>query len=303
MSERARSGLGAGVVPADQGSTVADVGDEAEGRVGVTQCRFAPSAVKRGAETAHRGGELPKRGIGLGSSASPRCSDQRVVQVAASVSHVGGHRRRICPGGGRGERGGARAHGDRTGRGGAGHCRRDGARASVEGEESNLPAMVPLLPLRFRRGVDRVPLAWTRRLPRPPQLHHLFQAVQALDHGNPLFKKKADASDPSYGAPSLAGAQAIGEARFSGGYCMWTVPSRLHCSRARRLPGKFCGDLELSSRGPAAGTPWSQMPEVECVRRLRGLSVKRKYRVWFTTGAPAVSSRRLSPLDQGVRES
>ena len=49
-----------------------------------------------------------------------------LFKVAASVSHVGGHRRRICPGGGRGaravERGSARAHGDRAGRGGAGHC-------------------------------------------------------------------------------------------------------------------------------------------------------------------------------------
>ena len=35
----------------------------------------------------------------------------------------------------------------------------------VEGEESNLPAMVPLLPLRFRRGLDQVPLTWSRRLP------------------------------------------------------------------------------------------------------------------------------------------
>ena len=73
--------------------------------------------------------------------------------------------------------------------------------AGVEGEESNLPVLVPLLPRRFRRGVDRVPLAWTKRLPRPPQLHHLFQAVQALHHGNSPFKKKADASDSSYGSP------------------------------------------------------------------------------------------------------
>ena len=98
--------------------------------------------------------------------------------------------------------------------------------AGVEGEESNLPVLVTLLPRRFRRGVDRVPLAWTRRLPRPAQLHHLFQAVQALHHGNSPFKKKADATDPSYGSPSLAGAQAIGEAKFSGGYCMWPGPSR-----------------------------------------------------------------------------
>ena len=120
-------------------------------------------------------------------------------------------------------------------------------------EESNLPAMVPLLPLRFRRGVDRVPLAWTRRLPRPPQLHHLFQAVQTLHHGNPPFKKKADASDPSYRSPSLAGAQAIGEARFSGGYCMWTGPSRPRCSRARALPGAIGASSRCRRSLPGPG--------------------------------------------------
>ena len=97
------------VVPANQGSTVANVGDEAES--GVAQGGIAPAAVERGAETAHRRGELPERGFSLGGGASPRCSHQRVVQVATSVSYAGGHRRRICPGGGRRtravERGGA----------------------------------------------------------------------------------------------------------------------------------------------------------------------------------------------------
>ena len=44
MSERARLGVGTAVVPASQGSTVADVGDEAE--VGAAQCGIAPAAVE-----------------------------------------------------------------------------------------------------------------------------------------------------------------------------------------------------------------------------------------------------------------
>ena len=87
-----------------------------------------------------------------------------------------------------------------------------------EGEESNLPVMVPLLPLRSWRRVGQVPLAWTRSLPRPPQLHHLFQAVEALHHCNPLFKKKAGSADPSCGSPGVAGVGAVGEAGCCEGY-------------------------------------------------------------------------------------
>ena len=54
--------MGTAVVPTSQGSTIADVGDEAE--VGVAQCGIAPAAVERGAETAHR------RGYRSGKSAS-----------------------------------------------------------------------------------------------------------------------------------------------------------------------------------------------------------------------------------------
>ena len=72
------------MVPADQGSTIADVGDEAEGRVGVTQCGFAPSAVERGAETAHRGGELPELAAAeaRASAAEAKVSDAQ-AQIAA----------------------------------------------------------------------------------------------------------------------------------------------------------------------------------------------------------------------------
>ena len=83
LSERARSGLGTVVVPAGQGSTSADVGDEAEG--GVARGGDAPAAVERSGETAHRGGELPQRGIGLGGGAAPRCSHQCAVPVAADT--------------------------------------------------------------------------------------------------------------------------------------------------------------------------------------------------------------------------
>ncbi len=89
-----------------------------------------------------------------------------------------------------------------------------------------------------------------------PGLHSciiVFQAVQALHHGNPPFKKKADASDPSYRSPSLAGAQAIGEARFSGGYCMWTGPSRPRCSRARDLPGAIGASSRCRRSLPGPG--------------------------------------------------
>ena len=53
----------------------------------------APTAVERGAETAHCRGEVPQRGVGLGGGAPPRGSRQCVVQVAASVSHAGVYRR------------------------------------------------------------------------------------------------------------------------------------------------------------------------------------------------------------------
>ena len=79
LSERARSGLGTGVVSADQGSTNADVGDEAEGGVGVARGGIATAAAQRGGETAHCGGELPQRGVGFGGGAAPRCSHQCVV--------------------------------------------------------------------------------------------------------------------------------------------------------------------------------------------------------------------------------
>ena len=57
LSERAQSGLGTGVVSADRGCTNADVGDEAEGGVGVAWGGFATAGAQRGGETAHRGGE------------------------------------------------------------------------------------------------------------------------------------------------------------------------------------------------------------------------------------------------------
>ena len=58
------------------------------------------------------------------------------------------------------------------------------------------------------------------------------------------------------------------------------APSRL----AEMLASDFYGDhLDLSSRGAAAGSPWSQMPEVECARKLRELgATERSVRLFLT---------------------
>ena len=61
LSERVRLGLGAGVVPANHGSKVADVGDYTQDGIEVARVGFASAEVERGAEMAHRGGELPLR--------------------------------------------------------------------------------------------------------------------------------------------------------------------------------------------------------------------------------------------------
>ena len=79
--------------------TIADGGCYAEVRGRVARGGFAPAAVERGAESAHRGGELPVGGFGLGGGAAARHSHQCVVQVAASAWQAGAQRRRVCPGG------------------------------------------------------------------------------------------------------------------------------------------------------------------------------------------------------------
>ena len=129
-----------------------------------------------------------------------------------------------------------------------------------EGEESNVPVMVPLLPLRSWRRLGQVPLAWTRSLPRPPQLHHLFQAVEALHHCNPLFKKKAGSADPSCGSPGVAGVGAVGEAGCCEGYRTCRGLSR-RCRCRSRSPCETVGAGSRFSVGvrdkPRAGErPW-----------------------------------------------
>ena len=72
MSERVRSGVGAGVVSTSRGDTVADDGCYGEVRVGVAWGAFASAVVEGGAETAHRRRELPVGGFGFGGGAPPR---------------------------------------------------------------------------------------------------------------------------------------------------------------------------------------------------------------------------------------
>ena len=120
--------------------------------------------------------------------------------------------------------------------------------------------MVPLLPLRSWRRLGQVPLAWTRSLPRPPQLHHLFQAVEALHHCNPLFKKKAGSADPSCGSPGVAGVGVVGEAGCCEGYRTCRGLSR-RCRCQSRSPCEIVGAGSRFSVGvrdnPRAGErPW-----------------------------------------------
>ena len=106
MSERVRSGVDAGVVSTSQRDPIADDGYDAEVGGGVARGGCASAAVERGTEAAHRGGELPHGGIGLGGGAPLRSAQQCVVPVAASISQTGGHGRGVCSGGCRDARGG-----------------------------------------------------------------------------------------------------------------------------------------------------------------------------------------------------